>query len=73
MPKKEKRDLATSEWLSQASECMYKDFCYLLVHFNPFTLEFLKWTLPSLNLDSSIVANWENVKVEWQILQFQMR
>ena len=25
--------------------------------FNPFTPEFLKWTLPSLNLDSSIVAN----------------
>ena len=24
---------------------------------NPFTIEFLKWTLPSLNLDTSIVAN----------------
>ena len=28
------------------------------VHYvNPFILEFLKWTFPSVNLDTSIVAN----------------
>ena len=29
---------------------------------NPFTLDFLKWTLQSMSLDISIVANWALVK-----------
>ena len=59
------------------------DCCLLLMsmNFNPFTPEFMKWTipspefmkqtLPSLNLNKSIVENRDdngNSKNEWQIV-----
>ena len=34
------------------------------IHINPFIHEFLKWTLPSLNLDVSIVANGLSLKMK---------
>ena len=40
-----------------------------LVIFNLFTLEFMKWTLPSLNLDTFIVTNTDfshKSTTEWQ-------
>ena len=41
---------------------VYQYFCGAFSKFNPFTPEFLKWTLPSLNLDMSIVANGVSVQ-----------
>ena len=44
--------------------------------FNPFTSEFLTWTLPSLNLDTFIVANRgfsQKSITEWQTVLYLMR
>ena len=43
---------------------------------NPFMLEFLIWTLPSQNLDTSIVANRgfsQKPKTDWQTVWILMR
>ena len=46
------------------------------LHFNPSTPEFLKWTLPSLVFDTSIVVNERlspKSMVAWQTVQIQAR
>ena len=51
-------------------------WCILRGLANTFTLEFLKWAHPYLNLDTSIVANrgfsWESI-TEWQTVWILMR
>ena len=42
---------------SSFSKVVYSESIDCFFSFNPFNPEFLKWTLPSLNLDTSIVAN----------------
>ena len=59
--------LSSKDWHLTAQ--MKAHFLNWLILINPFTLEFLKLTLPSLNLDTSIVADRDLNKksiIDWQ-------